>query len=363
MKQEKRLAASMGTVFMVLIMGMTVLYSAEAGVIKEPEPNMVEEQYVPLKKVKTIGADLGNDEFMFKPFSMTVDKANNLYVYDILQAKVLKFDHQTRFVTAFGRVGQGPGEFSGTGKIFPVFIKMGRDGNLYANDLRARKIIGFDKNGKNIVEHRYGQRGLRSPIVDRQGNIYIFSGEKNRIYARNQRGHVLANLNIEEGMSDYLFFKPGAVYTAFENPLDHMLVDLTADSTLLIYFQTSSTMMQIKKGDLKSKMKIWPRDALQIYRALLSDLLKRSKNMYRGLFGKLLVDEGDANLFYLQFGENKERGINALYELSLKGHLRQVFCADIKESSSFTRFEAVKSGLFYAIEGEIIAIYKKEDKK
>ena len=47
---------------------------------------------------------------------------------------------------------------------------------------------------------------------------------------------------------------------------------------------------------------------------------------YKSLFFELFVDEDDDNMFYLQFGENKERGINALYKLSLNGELIKEDC-------------------------------------
>ena len=57
---------------------------------------------------------------------------------------------------------------------------------------------------------------------------------------------------------------------------------------------------------------------------------------YKSLFFELFVDEDDDNMFYLQFGENKERGINALYKLSLNGELIKILYV---ESPSFARFK------------------------
>lgn len=56
---------------------------------------------------------------------------------------------------SFGRKGHGPGEFSGTERTYPVFINIGRDGKLYANDIRVRKVIVFNQIGEYVKEYKY----------------------------------------------------------------------------------------------------------------------------------------------------------------------------------------------------------------
>jgi hypothetical protein len=93
----------------------------------------------------------------------------------------------------------------------------------------------------------------------------------------------------------------------------------------------------------------------------MCDLLKQNKESFRKLFNKLLVDEDNDTLFYLQLGRNKKRNINALYQFNLKGELLKIFYVRLK-APSFTRFELKKNNLFYAIEDEKITIYKEEKK-
>ncbi len=343
--------------FMVVVLAVvfcSTVYSYGNGVIKNPEPNMKEKEYVLLKRVKTIGADLGNDEFMFKPFSMTIDRDNNLYVYDLLQAKIIKFDKNLNFVKAFGRTGQGPGEFLGSHRAFPVFIKMGRDDKLYAHDLNAFKIMAFDRDGRYIDEYRRSVTNIEfSPTVDAAGNVYLLSVEGGQAKMYNQNKQKLFDFPIGPEVLHFLFYKP----MAFQSSNIERLTAVTGDSRVLIYFRTSSTMYIVKDNKVEREMKIWPTGALEDYKPQLRELFKQNKFGYFSLFSRLILDEDDPNVFYLCTASKKKR-INALYQLNMQGQLGRIFYLNSEESSNSTHFKFKKNNLFYAIEGENITIYE-----
>ena len=66
----------------IFLLSSINVYSSDIKIIKNPKPNMVESNYVQLKKIKTVSADLGRDEFLFNPVSITIDSNCNLFVYD-----------------------------------------------------------------------------------------------------------------------------------------------------------------------------------------------------------------------------------------------------------------------------------------
>ncbi|MCU0286534.1 MAG: 6-bladed beta-propeller [Acidobacteria bacterium] len=101
-----------------------------------------------MKKIHEIKNEVGKDEYLFIPYSLTMDKNNNLFIYDKGQAKILVFDSSFKFIKSFGMVGNGPGEFSGSGKAFGIPIQIGSDGNLYAHDHTAKKVLVFKTDGK-----------------------------------------------------------------------------------------------------------------------------------------------------------------------------------------------------------------------
>lgn len=339
------------------------VFSIEINIIKHPKPTMKEKQYVHLQKVKVIDADLGNDEFLFNPSSMTIDENNNLYVYDNLQAKIFKFDEDLKLLKSFGRKGNGPGEFSGTGFTYMVVIKIGRDGKLYANDVRVGKMIVFNQNGKYIRDFRYKVGTMLTPIADIHGNVYFTSVKEGTIDVSNEKQVKLRSFDYDRENFNYLFYKPEPMLMklTIQNPSTELLMDLTLDSKLLIYFQSSSTMVVIKNKKVVNKIRIWPEEALASYKTEIIELLKQNKEKFKKLFPRLFVDENNDNHFYLQLGKNRKRNINALYQFNLKGELLKIFYVRLNEPS-FTRFELKKKDLFYAIEDEKVTIYK-EGKK
>ncbi len=44
--------------------------------------------------------------------SMSVDSLGNLFIIDGMKRKILKFDTKLKYISSFGKQGQGPGEFN-----------------------------------------------------------------------------------------------------------------------------------------------------------------------------------------------------------------------------------------------------------
>lgn len=316
---------------------------------------MEERQYVRLKKIKTIGADLGNDQFMFNPFSMTIDREGNLYVYDNLQARIIKFDKNLKFVKAIGRVGRGPGEFFGAHRTLSVFIKIGRDDKLYAHDLNAFKIMVFDREGRYIAEYRRPMGGLQfDPAVDAAGNIYFLTVKDRLVRVYNQHNTDLFKFTIGPDALSFLFYRS----MAFRDLTMERLVAVTGDSRILIYFQPSSTMYVIKNRKVKKKIRIWPADGLEDHKHKVREILEKNKFGYTYLFPLLVPDEDDPDIVYLQYGINKKKRINALYRFNLRGGLEKVLYLDYDKTVNLDHFKVKRNDLFYAIKGEYIIIYK-----
>jgi hypothetical protein len=335
---------------------ITALVAGGGGVITNPRHNIVEKNYVHLEKVGEIRADLGNNVFLFLPCSLAMDNDNCLYVYDQLQASIIKFDTDMKVIKTFGREGQGPGELSGIGKNFPVFIKMGRDGKLYANDVNARKIIVFDHQGKYLRDFRYNTRLFWKPTVDDRGNTYFFSLKGNLLHCVNEKSKDIFKIDVRKGDFDSLFYPLSPLFEAKEE----RETDISANGTVLIYLQTSSTLYTLRDKKAVRRFNIWPKEALQCYKKSLGETIRNHPNSYEVFFAPLFVDEDNADIFYLQFGQNKTRGSNALYSFTLRGELVKILYVDLKESRSYVRFELKKNNRFYAIAGERIAIYKEE---
>lgn len=76
---------------------------------------------------------------------IAVDKNDNVYVTDPQsdpgcsnQPRVLKFDSEGNFITKFGSVGNGPGQFRD-----PEHLAVDNDGNVYVSDRKNDEIEKF----------------------------------------------------------------------------------------------------------------------------------------------------------------------------------------------------------------------------
>ncbi|MCU0289785.1 MAG: hypothetical protein MUF15_25755 [Acidobacteria bacterium] len=264
---------------------------------------------------------------------------------------------------SFGRIGYKPGEFGGSGKEYPVYIRIGGDGKLYAYDMKMMKVIIFDLDGKYLNEFNNIKTYMKAPIVDVAGNLCIVNVKDNVINFLNEKQSPLFAITNQNDCFNYLISLPSNSYLAVasRNLARDLIISMAPDSTFLIYFPTSSTMMMAKNNKIK-RVQIWPQEALACYEDILKELLSKDKDKYKYMFPRILADDSNAEVFFLHFGMNKKKGINALYQVNSNGKLLKVLYTNIKDSESFLRFELKKCDLFYGIDGDKLLIYKEEIK-
>jgi len=117
----------------------------------------------------SIGEAEGDENYMFgQNIAFNTDEDGNFYVSELDTNRILKYDPEGKYLLAFGREGQGPGEFRNLS--VPQFDK---GNNLYITDRSNRRISFFDKDGKYLRQIRMQE------IYD---NLYI-----------NSKGFIVAN--------------------------------------------------------------------------------------------------------------------------------------------------------------------------
>jgi hypothetical protein len=97
----------------------------------------------------TIGKEVGPDYLMFRNnIDISVDPDQNIYVLDIGNCRLVKFDEEGDYVLTIGREGQGPGEFQGpSGVIIDQSLRICiLDGNF--------SIHSYDVYGKHERTYR-----------------------------------------------------------------------------------------------------------------------------------------------------------------------------------------------------------------
>jgi hypothetical protein len=130
-------------------------------VVKNPMEPVFGEFAFQLQEDLSIGGNPNDDNYYFpKGASLSVDDQGTIYVIDVGNVRIQKYDKTGKYVQSIGRKGQGPGEFQ-----FPGAIRFDGEGNIYLNDMvmRTLKVFGPDGAYKKSVALR----------VFLQSNFYI----------------------------------------------------------------------------------------------------------------------------------------------------------------------------------------------
>ena len=156
-------------------------------VVKNPAEPLYGELIFQLEEDLSIGGNENDDNYYFPSgASITVDQEGNLYVRDVGNIRIQKYDKAGKYVQTMGRKGQGPGEFQ-----FPGAVHADEEGNIWVLDspTRALKVFGPD----GIFRNSTPLRPFIQPqfYISKQG--FIFGMEINY---RTQEGPRIAILKL-----------------------------------------------------------------------------------------------------------------------------------------------------------------------
>jgi len=118
-----------------------------------------------LKKLFTISSENQTDTaaYLKMPLSLTTNKNGDIYILDIRDMNVKKFDSEGNFLKTIGRSGQGPGEF-----LYPNVMFIDND-TLNVTSNQPPKLVKFDLDGNFYYEKHIGQVQLQSLKMSRNG--------------------------------------------------------------------------------------------------------------------------------------------------------------------------------------------------
>ena len=178
---------SFGTLAMAALLALLVLLiglfsgARQATVNPQPTltPTVVSATPIAPKLVWKIGDQVTG------PSGLALDGQGNLYVVDGGTNDIRKYDRDGKFLTQWGRHGQGDGEFS-FGSIpnsyytdYDGGVAVDKQGNVYVDDTANARIQKFDSTGKFLLKwgspgEGAGQFGhIVGIAVDSQGNVYV----------------------------------------------------------------------------------------------------------------------------------------------------------------------------------------------
>jgi tripartite motif-containing protein 71 len=130
---------------------------------------------------------------------IALDEQGNVYV---TTENVKKYDKEGKFITQWGKLGTGEGQFH-----VPTGIAVDKDGNVYVDDFRNRRIQKFDSNGNFLLQWSPDPAGSPGSIaVDHNGNVYVslFESQEHNIQKFDSNGKLLTTWG-ERGSGDGQF--------------------------------------------------------------------------------------------------------------------------------------------------------------
>ncbi len=116
-----------------------------------------------------IGRNQDKENYWFSWLnSLAVDEDGNIYTIDPKSIIIRVFDPKGRFLRAFGKSGQGPGEYSGPGQIW-----IRPNGDLVVYDVLSRRLTYLTPEGTVLKTVDAGRLPMGYFIMDSKGDIYL----------------------------------------------------------------------------------------------------------------------------------------------------------------------------------------------
>ena len=150
-------------------------------------------------------------QFAF-PQGVAVDDKGNVYVVDLGNRRVEKFDNNGNFLFTFGTKGAGNGQFEN-----PIGIAIGKD-SIYVVDNSRNDIQKFDMTGEFVAQ--WGSQGSingqfllpQGIAVDSSGDVYVVDTGNSRIEKFDNTGKYLLTFG-QSGLGDGQFLSPRSIAT------------------------------------------------------------------------------------------------------------------------------------------------------
>jgi len=203
-------------------------------VIINPEEPLYGEIKFELEEDLSIGREDDDNYMFFRVRDIEVDNQGNIYVADMSNYRIQKFDKNGKYIQTIGRQGQGPGEFE-----LPTNIRIdGTTGNIYVKD-QAYGLEIFDKQGKHIKGFKI-QKSFYDFRVDKDGNIIgIFRtlsdlSRTNSVCKVNSVGEIIETY-AEFPYNQYIEKRPGGLILSATTGWEKNLFISSIDNQTFVY--------------------------------------------------------------------------------------------------------------------------------
>ncbi len=116
---------------------------------------------------------------------ITTDSSGNVYVADVGNNRIMKFDSSGAYVTKWGSLGSGSTQFNAPNFVFIATT------TIYISDSNNSRIQEYNLTGTTLLKSITGISGIVSVVVDSAGNLYIATGDCNGQKLDPNGGHLV----------------------------------------------------------------------------------------------------------------------------------------------------------------------------
>jgi len=241
-----------------------------------------------LKEVLSIGSTESNDIYQWA--SVCTDDSSNIYLTDIMDYSIKKFDKSGKLLQKTGRRGRGPGEFTA------IRLISFKDGLIYVTDQYKPGIQVFDKNlnyKRNINYYK--------PIVDIKvvspNKIVIAGGSMQKgkyIDVIDSSGHELYSIPYCHSKN-----KEGFLLDAIHFKIDN-------NDNIYIAYIFKDIIEKVNKNGAKL---LWTKSLFHGKRTTIKNI--KDMNLPQDIFYKCVELDTLGNVFILggSFSKNKSRDV------------------------------------------------------
>jgi hypothetical protein len=159
---------------------MGVILANHVDSLEKTRQNGTRNYRITFKQELAIGAEEGDStKILSKPINVVVGSKGDIYVLDMQEKRIKKFDHNGDYLLMIGRPGQGPGEF-----MMPYVITIDHTDNLYVADYETRRISTFRPDGSFVASFAPVVPGFYCGglIMSPQGQLIIHSNKDGKIF-------------------------------------------------------------------------------------------------------------------------------------------------------------------------------------
>jgi len=266
---------------------------------------------VELEEVLSIGSI--DDDAIFMWSGVAADDDGNIYVTDMMDYSLKKFDPSGRLLKKAGGKGEGPGEF-----LAPLALSCSLE-RIYVKDQYEPGIMVFDKDLnflRKIPSRRYisGFKAISDECI---AVTYLSVLTKGSIYFINEAGQVLRKFNYMTKDKNVM--------------MGQVNMEIDADNNVYLAYTFQD---RIEKYDGEGN-KIWTRNLLD--RKKVEKKMVRGLNLPAQIIYKTIVQDSLGRLYVLGGGLSKNKGRD-VYVLNQEGEHLTTFT--LAEDSHLIYFDS-----------------------